>query len=177
MSTPGFRTRKSDIMDTISGIGVGFIHFPPTIAGATLGAAAEPVSIDVVDVDPALLRLPLLPPALLMRDKIAADPADRPNSESTGQLIVTFSEQLRRQSRSAKAASPSNLAPLTEILSGIDEHIPERFRNQVCGHWLVHVDLGRQDLIDSLHFGQVSTPGSKQHRLKPDVLSEQTKHC
>jgi hypothetical protein len=62
---------------------------------------------------------------------------------------------------------------MTEILSGIDEHTPERFRDQVCGHWLVHIGLGQQDLADSLHLGQVSTPGSKRHCQKPDVLSEQ----
>jgi hypothetical protein len=100
-------------MDTISGIRVGFIHFPPTIAGATLGTAAAPVSVNIVDVDPALLRLPLFPPALLVRDTIAADPADRPNNKSTGQLIVIFSEQLvRRQLCSAKSCESGKPGPV-----------------------------------------------------------------
>jgi hypothetical protein len=112
-STPGFRSRKSDIMDTISGIRVGFIHFPPTIAGATLGTATAPVSVNIIDVDPALLRLPLFPPALLVRDMIAANPADRPNNKSTGQLIVIFSEQLvRRQLRSAKSCESGKPGPV-----------------------------------------------------------------
>ena len=58
MSTPGIRTQKSYIMDTMSRIGVGFIHFPPTIAGATHGTAVDPVSIDTVHVDPAQSAAP-----------------------------------------------------------------------------------------------------------------------
>ncbi|KAI2506219.1 hypothetical protein MHU86_8254 [Fragilaria crotonensis] len=83
ISTPGFRARRAVMMDTISGIGVGFNHFPPTISGATRDAAADPVSVDIVDADPPLPWLPPRPPppALPVRDTTAAtDGAGRPKS-------------------------------------------------------------------------------------------------
>ncbi len=100
MSTPGLLARSPCMIATTSGMGVGFVRFPPTSGAGSRGT--EPVRVDNVVALPMLFppyptRVPSALP-LPAWDTTATD--DRFNSCATGQLMDTRREQPRRSCRS-----------------------------------------------------------------------------
>ncbi len=93
MSTPGLLARNPCMIATTSGMGAGFVRFPPTSGAGSRGT--EPVSVDSVVALPTLLppypaRVPSALP-LPAWDTTAND--DRFNSCVAGQSMDTRREQ------------------------------------------------------------------------------------
>jgi hypothetical protein len=150
MSIPGCLAQSPCMIATTSGIGVGFVRFPPTSGAGSRGA--EPVSVDSV------LALPTLPPPYPDRvpsalplpawDTTAID--DKFSRFATGQLMDT------RRERFWEARTQ-----VAEVLPGVHKHSPQRLGDQFCRHRLVDCILLREFLVDALHLREVEQPAPK----------------
>ena len=118
MSAPGRFVLRSRIISTNSGTASGFVRFPP-ITGTSLALRASVCDVNVDIVDGAMLP-PLILPVLPVRPLLPLwDTADGGvcmvvgifRSSATGQLIVTFNEQLRMSPRSVKRADSGSPLP------------------------------------------------------------------